>query len=68
MHISIRAMRTLLRDSSGDYLRTSLAGPDRGKPIRNGAPCMHDVHSIGAIGAREMRLFGLSMALPAKED
>jgi hypothetical protein len=64
---SIRAVRTLLRDSCGDYVRTTLAGPDRGKPIRNGASCMHDVRSIGAIGACEMRLLGLSMALSAKE-
>ena len=45
-YISTRAVRTLLRDSCGDYVRTTLAGPDRGKPIRNGASCMHDVHSI----------------------
>lgn len=66
-YISIRAVRTLLCDSCGDYVRTTLAGPDRGKPIRNCASCMHDVHSIGAIGACEMRLLGLSMAFSAKE-
>lgn len=66
-YISIRAVRTLLRDFCGDYVRTTLAGTDRGNPIRNGASCMHDVRSIRAIGTCEMRFLGLPVAFSAKK-